>query len=503
MGLRRIFAFLMALGLAMGLALTTSGENANSATPEQVIIDAYTYNREGDLSDFHLSVDALDRIYLQLYNTGKLPWYATESYQYSYTDDEQEQILSITPLPLYEAELDQPAYEEAAVQILEACVLPGMSQWQIALAIHDYLIANAAYDETEEKNSGYDILVNGTAMCAGYAEAYRDLLLQAGVECRYVASDEMEHAWNLVCIDGQWYHADLTWDDPTPDTAGYVSHEYFLLTDEEISAGEDPHYGWATDVTCADDRFSNSFWRDIHGQICYESKDTSYLIRSDDYCNSLYRRDEYTGQETHLYTETTRSVDIGHGRYKYAHCGLSLWNGRLWFNSLNALHSINTDGSGLQTEFSHVSDTYLYSSHVSGDGIRLTMMDHDGQSMDFSLEAPAFDGHVHSFIRTVTAPTCAEDGFTLSRCECGLEATGTQVEALGHDYQVEKQKQASLFAEGENTLSCTRCGHTYTETVPQMQPLEWVIKNGKLLVLVLLIPMIVLRSIRKKKKQRY
>lgn len=36
-------------------------------------------------------------------------------------------------------------------------------------------------------------------------------------------------------LDGKWYHMDTTWDDPTPDRKGKVSHSYYLLSDDEMA----------------------------------------------------------------------------------------------------------------------------------------------------------------------------------------------------------------------------------------------------------------------------
>ena len=48
----------------------------------------------------------------------------------------------------------------------------------------------------------------------------------------------MNHAWNLIKIDGEWYHIDVTWDDPTPDLLGRVNHVFFLISDDAIASSE-------------------------------------------------------------------------------------------------------------------------------------------------------------------------------------------------------------------------------------------------------------------------
>ena len=39
--------------------------------------------------------------------------------------------------------------------------------------------------------------------------------------------------WNMVEVDGNWYHIDLTWDDPM-----YMpihTYNYFLISDDKIN----------------------------------------------------------------------------------------------------------------------------------------------------------------------------------------------------------------------------------------------------------------------------
>ena len=43
------------------------------------------------------------------------------------------------------------------------------------------------------------------------------------------------HAWNLVQLDGQWYHLDVTWNDPLPDRGNEVRYGYFLVSDTHLA----------------------------------------------------------------------------------------------------------------------------------------------------------------------------------------------------------------------------------------------------------------------------
>lgn len=116
-------------------------------------------------------------------------------------------------------------------------------------AVHDWLVRNVAYDESDRlaSHTAYGLFANGTAVCEGYSQAFKLAMDELGVPCTIVRSEDMAHQWNMVCLDGTWYHVDVTWDDPTPD-AGWqdsVSREHFLRGDASMAALG--YHGWESE----------------------------------------------------------------------------------------------------------------------------------------------------------------------------------------------------------------------------------------------------------------
>ncbi len=130
------------------------------------------------------------------------------------------------------------AVREKADEILKG-ITPEMSQTDIVAYFHDTIITGCEYSETANSDNVYGCLVEGKAVCEGYSRAMQYLCSLTDVRCIIVTgvADE-DHMWNMVEIDGQWYHIDLTWDDPryNPPIDDYVSHTYHNITTEEISA---------------------------------------------------------------------------------------------------------------------------------------------------------------------------------------------------------------------------------------------------------------------------
>ncbi len=156
-----------------------------------------------------------------------------------------------------------------------------MSDFEVAQALHDYLVRNCAYDTNgvdtpvTPSRTAYGALVNGTCVCQGYSLAYKLLLSRAGVPAVFVASDSMSHSWNMVQIEGSWYHVDVTYDDPvyTSDSGerydgGFdaeVSHDYFLRSD--ASMVELKHDGWEAAFTTPSSDYANRSYAVYKGPI--------------------------------------------------------------------------------------------------------------------------------------------------------------------------------------------------------------------------------------------
>ena len=156
---------------------------------------------------------------------------------------------------------------------------PSLSDLEKALAVHDYLALHCEYD-FDRLNSGtlpsishtaYGALVNRMAVCDGYAGAFAYIMKDRfQVPCIMVSSSQMAHAWNMINIGNEWYHVDVTWDDPVRDLVGRVAHDYFMLSDSVISDSEHEHMGWVSEYEATSAEYSGAFWTDVSSAIIYQ-----------------------------------------------------------------------------------------------------------------------------------------------------------------------------------------------------------------------------------------
>lgn len=471
---------------------------------EQAIIDSCLYERNADVSEFEVSPEEMEDIVLSLHINGRLPWYIDASSGYM-QDPVSGHIIEFCPRTILGGNINKALYEQKVAEILDTCVLEGMSQYQMALALHDYLVLNSYYDETLTKHSGYELLIDGSAVCAGYALAYQDLLSRVGIDSVYVISKEMNHGWNLVNIDGQWYHVDVTWDDTKPDVYGYVSHDYFLLTDEEISSGEEPHHSWTAEISCTDTRFSNAYWRNVNSQICFSDYDTCYVLRSRDYVNSIYLRRESTGKETLIHQVKKSSVNIGAGPYYYSHYGLSYWEGKLYFNTPDRICSINPDGSSLRDVYTYkVNDNkkIIRSNYVSNGTAFVSVSDHDENLAHFTFSL-AEDCHAHSYKKSIQEASCSAQGCTLYSCECGISFQCNLVEPAKHDYKLVNSNVTNKTTKTSALVQvCSVCGDTSDFVLTKTVVKEWVSEHIVVILLVWGAIVMLLVVLGKKKDKR-
>ncbi len=223
---------------------------------------------------------------------------------------------------------------EISAMVLEVREL-GLTGAEAVLYVHDMLIASYAYDEAEEIFDVYRFLSEKKGVCQAYSLCYMAILRELGIPCFMVVSEEMNHSWNLVELGGQWYHVDLTYDDPRPDRPGQVYHDHVLLSDEAVTMdrGQGCHWGWQSTRICGDNAYGEAFWRSSDTRMLY-ANDTWYFLLEEN--GNLYRM-YFDGREhSSLYTVSEQwyvNPSSGTGdRWKGYFTGLGIYNGYIYYN---------------------------------------------------------------------------------------------------------------------------------------------------------------------------
>ncbi len=129
-------------------------------------------------------------------------------------------------------------FNAAAAELLNG-ITGEMSEYEREKILHDRLAAKITYDVTgANAHNPYGAIVEGKAVCEGYAEAFQYLLQRVGIQSFIIVGSSANpsggavenHAWNAVRIDGKFYHVDTTWDDQDE----HIFYAYFNKTTEAI-----------------------------------------------------------------------------------------------------------------------------------------------------------------------------------------------------------------------------------------------------------------------------
>lgn len=113
--------------------------------------------------------------------------------------------------------------------------------------IHDYFCENIVYDEQGTKqetafgrlvaaHSIIGVFARKRGVCEGIAKATKLLFNAVDMGCIVVPgkSKDDEHAWNIVKVNGDAYHLDMTWDVAN-SRPGHICYDYYNLPEKEIS----------------------------------------------------------------------------------------------------------------------------------------------------------------------------------------------------------------------------------------------------------------------------
>lgn len=124
--------------------------------------------------------------------------------------------------------------ESAADELING-IPDGSSDYEKVLYVHDYIAENTEYDYDGARapefglwGSSYGCLVQGKAVCSGYAEAFQYIMNRLGIECGICTGSN--HEWNYVKVDGEYYWTDITWDDGGDS----VSHTYLMFNTDQL-----------------------------------------------------------------------------------------------------------------------------------------------------------------------------------------------------------------------------------------------------------------------------
>ena len=232
--------------------VTDSGtEVADEAELEQLIYQSLkdietgvTFTTTGNWLTSDLMYDI---VFYRVHDVYMIDAYGLYSYSVKYIDRGNDSVYKLTytyidnktPDEIHQMRED---IEDASKRIIRDLGLGGKSDYEIIKAIDQYLCDSVYYPEEPYITSDftpYGAMIDGRAVCEGYARSVKILCDLCSVDCYFVTgycnNDPVNggHAWNLVNVESNWYQLDTTWND------GGSNKDYFLVTDDFMSLSRD------------------------------------------------------------------------------------------------------------------------------------------------------------------------------------------------------------------------------------------------------------------------
>lgn len=180
---------------------------------------------------------------------------------------------------LYDSQeiIERRARMEAVVQGILKGVPADAEEYDKVRYVYEYLVKHTEYVLDSQDNQNIcSVILNGKSVCQGYAKTAQYLLERLGLNVILVSGmveGGEDHVWNIVQIDGAYYHVDVTWGD-----ASYIAAE-----STEVYAEKIPQINY--EYLCVPDKQlfqTHTICHDVPVPVC-ESMEANYYVREGAY----------------------------------------------------------------------------------------------------------------------------------------------------------------------------------------------------------------------------
>ncbi|MBR6313723.1 MAG: hypothetical protein IKR49_03680, partial [Clostridia bacterium] len=503
-----------------------------------------TTKRSVDISQYHIPNTDSNRSYLESYFWYTPRFLRTGITQYGTLNGK---IVELRNIDTNKKTATDPVANRAKYDACERAIsqlLYGvkdnsdLSNWEQCLILHDRLAAWAGYNTVglangtlgDDDYSAYGPLALHMGVCNGYALAYNWLLDELGFTTYYENSDELDHGWSKVELDGELYYVDVTWDDPgyNYDVPGLVIHANFLQSYDAFAVEHDAEdYDQTPSSTIYETGFyadaenkvvseivrinGNYYFFKADGTLCerrpdgtVEAKKSVSVSGLDDNTGRSYNLQPklcaigdkilyLTATDVHVYDPATGADNIVFTpartlfpNSKFFLNGIRQLDGTVYVTATN-----NSAGKFSANTVANYTESFVYCNHPTTDVLSATPGANCLTPGDAQLICPAcralIDGEGqgplgdHSYTAQTVKDaakkadaTCTEAAVYYYSCAtCGAVErndahTFTNGTAPGHNWEWVTDTEATCNAAGVKHQACTRCDATQSQntTIP-------------------------------------
>lgn len=213
-------------------------------------------------------------------------------------------------------------------------------EYEVEQYLHDKLVSGCTYDnaaadsgskEFPNAYSAYGALVEGKAVCEGYARALQLLFDKTGIHGTLVRGKSLDndegHMWNLVSINGAPYHLDATWNDSKNNRR----HNYFNITTAQLllTHSINEEQSGIVECTATKDNYyrRNDLYIDSFSRSFISQKIAAHIKRGETQVELSFAKDKF--ENARLFLKSRQAVLEQIGPH-LADSEYSLWNYTLY-----------------------------------------------------------------------------------------------------------------------------------------------------------------------------
>jgi len=321
-------------------------------------------------------------------------------------------------------------------EVMESLDLDGKTDYEKCKAIREWIGKNVKYDREFVKDAAncprknaHDMtgaILDGYAVCDGYAFLFHYMANASGlltlIEEGYQISSGLQHAWNLVRIDGTFYYTDNT--SISLDKDGNANGEFLLGQDTMFNLTVTPKNN---DIENTYSNISKDDWSKEHS-VCKGNHNLVMTGEGPATCETMGYTGYYCTNPGCIYRyRDYNKAPLGHN-YDY------------------------TNGEIIQSQDCTRPEITRY---------RCTRCK-DPKDVETK---PSLGGHKWQAGDIIKEPTCTTNGEQQYTCTVCNQTKTEPVKATGHDYEIKVINAATCTSNGIARYICKTCGYAENHTI--------------------------------------
>lgn len=256
-----IISLILAFLTAMPLTAYAYEDNSTAYIEQLIVNELENFNNEIDISGYNIHKNDVSKIVTSIIEKNPQLFYVEKEYKVSYSEQSNEAFSIYFSFKYNNSELGIKVNDfNSRIQLITDEIMKSETAFDKIHSCHDYIVKNYSYDETKGSADVYNMLLTGQGTCMAYTGLFGYVMSQCGIENTIAKSEQLNHIWNVVKLNGEYYNVDVTWDDPIGGVSFSTSHKYLLKSDYYFDLHK--HEGRESEIDCTSTLYDSYKWSD-------------------------------------------------------------------------------------------------------------------------------------------------------------------------------------------------------------------------------------------------